>query len=260
MKQPSFSIITPALNVADLIKKCLDNVTERGRESGCQFEHLVMDGGSTDGTAEIIREYAKAHPHVIWLSESDKGVTNAANKALGLAQHDILGWLGADDTYTPGAFKIVSGYFLKDDNLNFLIGGHHLVRNDGSVVRSEEPIYTNRKELIKFWKSWWKTIRLPWHATFYRRSVHKDLGPYDERFHTYEYEFYLRAAGRYEFMCIPDKLTNFRFDIGSRTFAMVPTQAWEKDMLIASRDYWGHPLSAKFIKHAISFLLYRKTR
>lgn len=256
MRQPSFSIITPTINNCDLIGKCLNNVTERGHESGCQFEHLIIDGGSTDGTVDVISEYAKSHPHVVWLSGPDKGLANAANKALSLAKYEILGWLGADDTFTPEALKVAASYFQKYPDLNFLIGGHNKVRNNGIVHMQEDPIYTDKDDLIKFWKSWWKTIKLPWHATFYRRSVHNTLGPYDERFHTYEYEFYLRAAGKYAFMCVPKKLTNHRFDAGSRTYAMAPTKEWEKDMLVASREYWGYPLSVKFTKHLGSFTLY----
>jgi hypothetical protein len=176
-------------------------------------------------------------------------MANACNKGLALAKYEVISWLGPDDTFIPGAFQTVVDYFRTHLDSSFLIGSHHLVRNDGSLIRYERSKYTNREELIKYWKFWWKTIVLPFHATFYRRSVHDTLGAYDERFRFFDYEFYLRASRSFQFITLPEPLTNFRYDEGSGTFA----GGWEKEFLTASREHWGYPPSWRLLKYLCSY-------
>ena len=89
---PTISIITPAYRCAAFISRCIESV--RNQNYPC-FEHIIIDGGSQDGTVEILKQF----PHLSWVSEQDRGEAHALNKALAMAGGSIIGWLNADDWY-----------------------------------------------------------------------------------------------------------------------------------------------------------------
>ena len=93
---PLVSVVTPSLNQAAYIEEAILSVREQDYP---RIEHIVVDGGSTDGTLEILRR----HPHVVWSSEPDEGQADALNKGFARARGTVLGWLNADDRYLPGA-------------------------------------------------------------------------------------------------------------------------------------------------------------
>ena len=88
-KCPKVSVITPSFNQAQFIEETIRSVQ---RQSGVEVEHIVVDGGSTDGTVDILRKY----PHLIWISEQDNGQSDALNKGLALASGEIIGWLNSE--------------------------------------------------------------------------------------------------------------------------------------------------------------------
>ena len=96
MGAPLVSIITPSLNQARYLPEAIESVRAQTHEP---LEHIVVDGGSTDGTLEILR----GHDHLRWVSEPDRGQSHALNKGFALAQGEIFGWLNADDAYEPEA-------------------------------------------------------------------------------------------------------------------------------------------------------------
>ena len=91
---PSFSIITPCLNALDTLPAALDSIRRQGYPD---VQMVVVDGGSQDGTAEYL-----ASTETTWISEPDRGLSDAVNKGLALATGDVIGWLNADDEYLPG--------------------------------------------------------------------------------------------------------------------------------------------------------------
>jgi glycosyltransferase involved in cell wall biosynthesis len=94
------SVITPVYNSERFIESCVRSVVEQNCPD---VEHLIIDGGSTDRTMEIVKSYADLHPHIRWLSEKDKGQSDAMNKGLRLARGSLIGFLNADDFYEPDA-------------------------------------------------------------------------------------------------------------------------------------------------------------
>src|SRR5512140_3403356 len=109
--QLKISIITPSYNQAEFIRRTIDSVQSQtesvcepraqasGHAPGFELEHIVVDGGSTDGTVDILKSYGAA---VRWIGEKDEGQADALNKGLAMATGDIIGWLNSDDLYEPG--------------------------------------------------------------------------------------------------------------------------------------------------------------
>lgn len=97
----SFSIVTISFNHAEFIERTIQSVLDQNYPN---FEHIIVDGGSTDKTVEILKKY----PHLKWTSEPDKGVSNALNKGFKRATGDIIGWLNSDDYYAPNIFSTIA--------------------------------------------------------------------------------------------------------------------------------------------------------
>jgi len=100
---PSISIVTPSLNQGRYIEQTIQSVLLQNYPN---FEHIVIDGGSTDGTVEILKKY----PHLKWISEKDSGQSEALNKGLKMATGDIIAWINSDDWYAEGAFNNVASF------------------------------------------------------------------------------------------------------------------------------------------------------
>ncbi|MGX5857992.1 glycosyltransferase family 2 protein [Dyadobacter jiangsuensis] len=103
---PKISIVSPSYNQGEFIEDAIQSVIDQNYPN---FEHIIIDGGSTDETIDILKKY----PHLIWVSEKDKGQSDAINKGFKRASGDIIGWLNTDDYYLPNAFKLVAENFSK---------------------------------------------------------------------------------------------------------------------------------------------------
>jgi len=101
----TFSIITPTFNSRQFLTETVQSVLS---QEGAEFEYIIVDGGSTDGTLDIIMEYAGRDRRIRWISEPDEGIADAFNKGIALARGEIIGIINSDDTYLPGALAAVA--------------------------------------------------------------------------------------------------------------------------------------------------------
>lgn len=108
-KELKISIVTPTYNSEAFLEKCILSV---GNQKWDNYEHIIIDGGSTDNTLNIIRKYEKKY-HLKWISEPDKGMYDAINKGFAMASGDIMAWLNSDDIYFPWTFDVVARVFEK---------------------------------------------------------------------------------------------------------------------------------------------------
>lgn len=181
-----FSVVVPAYQHATFIGAALDSILN---QDDCDVEVLVFDGGSTDGTIEILETYG---PHVTWTSSPDRGQTDAINKGLHAASGDVLAYLNSDDIYLPGALSHVSAYFRDQPDCDLLYGDAWHLHEDGSKMA---PYPTEAWDYDRFFE----TCFICQPASFWRRRLIDQVGVFDERFDfTMDYEFWLRAGASSE--------------------------------------------------------------
>jgi glycosyltransferase involved in cell wall biosynthesis len=192
---PYFSVVTPSYHQARWLEGCIKSVLGQGV---ADFEHLIFDNASSDGSAEIAARY----PHLVWHSEPDRGQSHALNKALALARGEIVCWLNADDQYLPGAFEIVRRAFATPD-VGVVFGDAQEVFFDGRPGGIRRARFDRREDLLLWWE---KRTDLLQPAVFFRRSVFEEAGPFREDLHLImDTEMWWRMSERHQFhfLCEP---------------------------------------------------------
>ena len=227
-QKPSVSIVTPSFNQAAFVSEALLSVKNQGYDN---LEHLVIDGGSTDGTVDILRHYSDQEHwnHLHWVSERDRGQSDALNKGFGRAKGDIVGWLSSDDRYRPGCFDSVVKVFEANPEVDILYGDYTWIDEAGRVYQVRREI-----EFSHFILLYHRVLYIPTTATFFRRRVFEEGNWLDERLHyALDFEFFMRLAVRgYRFRHLPALLADFRMHRASKTGCMPHKQLEEKDQVM----------------------------
>ncbi len=209
---PSISIIIPSYNQAEFIETTILSVLEQGYPA---LEVIVIDGGSTDGTLDILRQY---DDRLTWISELDRGQAHAINKGLALASGGVVAFLNSDDVYAPGALHAVGAYFAEHPQAQWLTGRCIIVNESGREIRKAITAY---KHLWLAFRSYGvlkvlNYISQP--ATFWRRGLLDEVGNLNEdlRF-TMDYEYWLRIGQRYRLHTLRQRLAGFRLYAASKS-------------------------------------------
>lgn len=177
---PLVSIVTPTYNMGRWLSACIASIES---QSYPNIEHIVVDGGSTDGTLAVLEQ----HPNVRWVSEPDRGQSDAINKGLRMAQGDVLGWLNADDELTAGAIARVVNAFAAHPEAGLCYGDLDVVQ-DGRVERVAPPGEYSVRGM-------WCSNSLSQPGTFWTREAQALVGEIDESFHlAMDFDLWLRFA------------------------------------------------------------------
>lgn len=196
MKSPYFSVITPSWNQGKFLRGCIGSV---GNQSDPDFEHLIFDNCSTDGTAEI----AAGVSHVKFVREPDRGQAHAVNKGLAGARGEILCWLNSDDEYAPGAFAALREAFA-DPAVQVVFGDVRQISYAGQGEVIARGKFESRLDLIRWWGS---DVKLHQPAVFFRRDVVTSAGLLREDLHyALDYEYWWRISESFRFHYLPQVL------------------------------------------------------
>ena len=234
---PSISVVTPCLNAAATIEEALESVRSQGYP---RIEHVVMDGGSTDGTLEILDRA----PGVTWASEPDRGRVDAVNKAIARSSGEVIGWLNADDRYEPGALQEVGRAFAADPDVTWVSGYCRIIDAGGREIRRWVTRY--KSFLLRHWSYplylTQNFVSDP--ATFVRRAALEEAGPgpLDERYPiSHDYDVWLRVGRHRAPVVVPRVLAAFRMTEGTVSMEGFEQQ-FREHAEVARRHGEGHPL------------------
>jgi glycosyltransferase involved in cell wall biosynthesis len=208
MPNPRVSIITPSYNQAAFLEETIRSVLSQEVPG---LEYMIVDGGSTDGSVEIIRRYSSQLAW--WISEPDQGQADAVNKGFSRARGDIIGWLNSDDLYQPGAIAAALRVFDDDPNCGMVFG------DVVSIDAAGEPINVmtfgdwGLEDLMEF-----RIISQP--GVFFRRSVLEEAGFLDLSYHLLlDHHLWLRMGQLTLMRYLPQRLAAARFHPAAKNLA-----------------------------------------
>lgn len=171
MNQPLMSVITPSYNRAGMIETAIQSVLDQHYP---QVEHIIIDGGSTDGTLGVLKKY----PHLQVICEPDCGMYDALNKGLGLAAGEIIGFLNTDDYYAPHIFPLIASLF-SEKIVNAVAGFACVVQHPGNIAQEMIQYRPGQGEnLIRH-----MVLETPiFNAYFFSKSVFQEIGKFNTRY------------------------------------------------------------------------------
>lgn len=228
--QPLISIITPSFNQAAYIEDTIRSVMAQDYSA---WEHIVIDGGSSDGTVEILQRY----PHLRWVSEKDRGQADAVNKGLGMARGEIIGWLNSDDTYLPGALSVAARELDRGRDRWVIMGDCEFLDDRAPTGIYHPRAYEGRRRLIEIWKGY----SIPQPSVFFFKDVLTRCGNLDASLYFgLDYDLFLRVSEHYWFHGVDVPLATYRLHGDSKTRELADDDLLQRTIAI-SRRYWGAP-------------------
>jgi len=205
----NISVITPSFNSASYIEDAIKSVLLQDYDN---FEHVVIDGGSTDGTLDILKKY----PHLKWISRPDKGQSDAMNKGFRMSAGDIIVYLNADDYFLPGAFKAIVPYFEK--GASFVVGKIRVENDEGRPWINDPRI--KHEEMLRHWEN--NAFPLNPVGYFYLREVQEKIAFNEDNHFAMDLEFLLECSLHFNFTKIVEDqpLGVFRLGKDSKTWKL----------------------------------------
>ena len=241
---PLVSIITPAYNAMPYLKTTIESVLNQEYPN---LEHIVFDGGSKDNSVELLKSYS----HLTWFSENDRGQSHALNKGFAIAKGEIIGWLNADDTYTPEAIKKAVSFLMNHPEYDMVGTDVNIIDENDLVTGKAIGEDTDAVDLLKR-----NVIKQP--SLFMRRTVLDKLKGVNEDFHyIMDQEFWVRAfMNGFTYKYLPGECyANFRLIKGTKTFDAGPAfnEEWHNYTLTILNQTYFSFLSASHKKNILAF-------
>jgi glycosyltransferase involved in cell wall biosynthesis len=196
-----------------------------------RIEYVIVDGGSSDGSVEIIRKYESRLAW--WVSEEDLGQTDAINKGFAHATGDIYAWINSDDSYLPGAVTAAVEAFKKFPECGLIYGAANYIGEDGRIIGRFPAAQTDYRRLRQGY------VHIPQQASFFRADLWRQLGPLDSSFYfAMDYDLWVRIARKEKVRYVPQIWANFRLHTAAKSIA-ADARCWPEMLRIHYRDGGG---------------------
>jgi glycosyltransferase involved in cell wall biosynthesis len=203
---PLVSVVTPSFNQGAFIEETIRSVQDQDYP---RIEHIVVDGGSTDRTIDVLRR----HPHVRWVSEPDRGQSDAVNKGFGMARGEIFGWLNSDDLYLPGAIGAAVEALL-ESGCGLVHGGWRRIDATGRLINEVPAVPFDLRQQLDYAN----LVAQP--GALFTREAFEAVGGLDVSYrYAMDYELFLRIGARFEVRHVDRVLGAYRYHPESKTVA-----------------------------------------
>jgi len=237
--QPIVSIVTPSFNHRKFIRETIESVL-------CQtypaVEYIIIDGGSQDGSDSVIEEYSDKL--AFYVSEPDKGQTDAINKGFAQATGKYLAWINSDDTLLPGAVEEAVSFLDDNPDVGLVYGDANYIDKDSHIIGKFPAAQTSLTQLRRGY------VHIPQQASFFRKDIWDRVGPLDPDFYfAMDYDLWVRIAQIAKVRYLPGLWANFRLHEDAKTVA-ADDQCWPEMLKVHYRD-GGNFLSPIVLKHYV---------
>ncbi|MEH2392946.1 MAG: glycosyltransferase family 2 protein [Nostoc sp.] len=215
------SIITPVYNGERFIESCLQVVID---QNCLEVEHIIVDGGSSDKTVDIIKDKANQYPHIRWISEKDRGQSDAMNKGIAMAQGLIIGILNVDDFYEINALNRICKIFLTLQEPSFIVSNCNILDQKDKIIFINKPNRLRTIDLLlerRVNDDGIIDASFPVNpsAYFYHKSLHEQIGLYKvEDHYVMDVDFLLKAVRSSHVKYFNETWGNYRYYPGTKTF------------------------------------------
>lgn len=237
------SIVTPSFNQARYLETTIQSVLSQDYPN---IEYILMDGGSTDGSVEIIKRFADRLTY--WVSEPDRGQTDAINKGFARATGEILAWLNSDDVYRPNAISEAVDFMQTYPDIGLVYGDADYIDENGEVIGWFPATETNYKRLRRGY------VHIPQQSAFFRSSIWRMVGPLDPSFYfAMDYDLWVRIASISPIRYHPRKWAAFRLHGDAKSLASAD-RCWP-EMIKVHRRLGGGILSVIYFKYLLRRIL-----
>ena len=243
--QPLVTIVTPSFNQAPYLETTIRSVLNQDYPN---IEYIVMDGGSSDGSAEILARYSDRLSY--WESVKDKGQTDAINKGFSRAHGEILAWINSDDVLYPHAVREAVAFLTEHPDHGLVYGNSDFIDADGKVIGKFNAKQTNYKKLTQGY------VHIPQQAAFWRADLWNQVGPLDDTIYfAMDYDLWLRLAkiSEIKYLDNPDPWAAFRLHADAKTI-VEDNRCWP-DMLRIHKRNGGSVFSVIYAKYCLRKIL-----
>ena len=242
-KWPRISIVTPSYNQGRFIEETIRSVILQGYPN---LEYIIIDGGSTDDATEVIRKYESHLAY--WVSEKDRGQTDAINKGFARATGDILAWINSDDLYFPGALSYVGNFFARRKGAHILTGAHTDIDARGKVLGYLWPVRPSFHRLLCLGMHFGQP------ASFWSKRAYERVGGMDTSMDfCMDYDLMLRMTRYYRTHSTRVPLACFRVHKEAKSSNLLHIRDKEDKML---HQRFGKPDVSRF-RHKWEWFKYR---
>ena len=206
-----FSIVTPTLNRMNYLRECIESVFEQNYED---VEHVIVDGGSTDGTVPMLESLSARYGEKIrWISEPDRGISDGVNKGFQMATGDVINWIGSDDKLAKDALAMVARYFDDNPTSLWLYGSYVMIDGNGDFLQMRKATEFSYRRFLR-------TGYICGPSLFVRTQLARQVGPVrEDLLYAMDFEWCLRMASVAAPHKVDPVLTYFRWHPGSVSMA-----------------------------------------